>query len=85
MTPLAVDVLQARLSLKETQMEFANRFRVSAVTVHKWEVGKVDRMHNIYKEILKGLIKGLEANGQLVPRDLLQGFFKFSESVRNAV
>lgn len=85
MTPVGVDALQTRLSLKETQSEFASRFRVTPLTVHKWETGKVERMQRIYREILADLKLSLEAKGQLIPKDVIIVFFREDAELRNAL
>lgn len=75
-TRLAFDTLQARLSLKETQLEFATRFRVSRGTVNKWENGVVEHTQRIYREILLSLLARLKAEGRLVPDELVYTLFK---------
>lgn len=75
-TELGVKVVQTRLSLKETQKEFANRFMVSPVTIWHWERGKVDAMRRIYKKILDRLHADLAAQDRLLHRDVVLVLFK---------
>lgn len=69
-------VLQARLSLRETQPEFAKRFKVSHMTIHKWETGKVEHLHRIYRHLLDALVAHLKANGQWMADDILTTVYR---------
>lgn len=81
MTEIGLEVLQTRLSLRETQGEFGARFRVNGITVHRWETGKVAKVRNIYQEILAGLRTNLRAKGQLLPKEVVAIFFRESADV----
>lgn len=73
-TELSEKVLRARLSLRESQTQFAQRFRVTKLTVHNWESGKVLYMQQIYKEILAALIGRLQNEGRYVPVEMYEMF-----------
>ena len=75
-TKIGIAVLRARLSLRETQEEFSDRFRVSKTTIHKWERGYVTRMQRVYQEMLDALLKRLQAEGRLLPEAVVQTIFK---------
>lgn len=75
MTPLGFKVVQCRLSLKETQEQFAERFRVTTATVCKWERGGVEVTHKIYTEILDLLHKRLKQEGRLISEYLIKQIF----------
>lgn len=75
-TKLGFAVLRVRLSLRETQAQFANRFRVSSTTVWKWEKGKVKHMQRIYRELLAQTEGQLKASGRLLPEQLVEILFK---------
>lgn len=73
---LAFDVLQVRLSLRETQSEFARHFQVSKTTVYMWEKGRSKRMQRIYRHILDTLKERLQAEGRLLPDAAITVMFK---------
>lgn len=75
-TETAASVLRARLSLRETQVEFAKRFLVTPVTIHNWETGKVSRMQNIHKKVLEELIKNLKKEGYYLPDEVFTTVFR---------
>ena len=64
-------VLRARLSLRETQKEFAERMRVHSMTISNWELGRVTRLSRIYREILDAIIERLRAEGKLLPDEAI--------------
>lgn len=75
-TALGVQVLRVRLSVRETQTQFAERFRVSKTTVHKWERGQTVKMHRLYKEILDNMTAKLMKEGRLVPEEMVDILFR---------
>jgi transcriptional regulator with XRE-family HTH domain len=75
-TELSRKTLRARLSLRETQEEFAARFMVSRVTVHNWETGKSFRMQNIHRRILDVLLKNLAAEGRLIDDSIFDTIYR---------
>lgn len=62
-TELGRRVLRARLSLRETQTQFAKRLRVTPVTVHNWESGKTENIQPVHQEMLDGLTAQLKKMG----------------------
>lgn len=76
LTELGVAMLRARLSLRETQAEFAKHFRVTVKTVNNWERGRSTRTPAIYTEILAKIIAQLQANGQLLLEEQLQAILR---------
>jgi len=84
-TRLGLTVLRVRLSLRETQVQFARRFRVSPTTVWKWETGRVEHMQKIYKELLTGFEKELVASGRLLPEQFVEVLFKRDVELANGV
>lgn len=66
-TELSKLALRVRLSLKETQVEFAQRFMVSWLTVHNWETGKSRSCNRLHHQILKSLRARLDGEGRLIP------------------
>lgn len=75
-TELSRKVLKARLSLRETQPEFAKRFMVSHITVHNWETGKTRHIQRIHKEILANLLKKLQNEGRLIDDSVLTSIYR---------
>lgn len=75
-TDIGMRVLRCRLSLKETQDEFAARFRAAGVTISRWERGDVETIHAIYREILDGLESKLKDEKLLVPMELVEIVYK---------
>lgn len=71
LTKFGRQALRARLSLNETQDEFSDRFHVSALTIHKWETGKVLSPHPIYTAILDALTARLAKEGLLIDDDIM--------------
>ena len=70
-TDIGLMVMRTRLSLRETQAEYAKRFHVSVKTVGNWETGRVRDILPIYKAILFRLQEQLQRQGQLMPEDML--------------
>jgi transcriptional regulator with XRE-family HTH domain len=68
-TPYGMLVLRVRLSLHETQDEFAQRFRVSKNTVSNWERGFTRYPQKIHKEILDMLFHNLGRENKLIPQE----------------
>jgi transcriptional regulator with XRE-family HTH domain len=66
-----VKVLQCRLSLRETQSEFAKRFKVSRMTLHRWENGQTITFHPIYRDILDLLWNRLKRDNMLLPEPVV--------------
>lgn len=79
-TLLGEKVFRSRQSLQESQAKFAKRFRVSNITVHNWETGKVTYMQHIYQEILVALVKRLEAEGRYLPVGVYEAYIVESNS-----
>lgn len=75
-TKLGVMCLRARLSLKETQPQFAQRFMVTPVTIHNWESGKSERINAIHQKILDTLIETLRREGRYLPEPEMTVIFK---------
>ena len=75
-TPLAVGALRARMSLHETQTEFAKRFRVSRETICNWETGKTGRAQVIHQEILDAIMRNLQSEGKLISKDQVMHLFR---------
>lgn len=84
-TPNAERVLRARLSLRESQVIFAKRFRVSNITVHKWETGKTPYMQKIYQEILGALIERLQAEGRYLPTEVYENALAASQAPKTGI
>jgi DNA-binding XRE family transcriptional regulator len=76
MTDVAYKTLRCRLSLKETQTQFAKRFRVSVTTIVNWETGSVENMSRIYEEIMDSLTARLAEQGRLMPDASIRVLFK---------
>lgn len=77
-------MLRARLSLRETQKEFADRFRVTIVTVHNWESGKTQRIQAIHQEILNKLYLRLKDEGRLMDENAFQSLYRTEIERRGA-
>lgn len=76
-TDFAVQCLRARLSLGETQTEFAKRFLTSRQTIVNWERGKVIRPQApIHAHILDRITHNLDAERRLVPREQVETMFR---------
>ena len=85
-TELGRRVLRARLSLRETQKEFAERMRVSNITIYNWENGRTERINKIHREMLDTLIKQLKAGGIYMPDEAFQTVYRTQmESRGNAL
>lgn len=76
--------LRARLSLRETQEEFAKRFLVSPITIHNWETGKTTHMQGMHKRILEVLVERLKAEGRYMPQEAYETILRTSQEQRNA-
>jgi transcriptional regulator with XRE-family HTH domain len=70
-TKLGQNVLRARFSLKETQVEFAKRFQIAVSTLHNWETGKTQHIQRIHLMILDSLLSRLRREGMLLPEAVL--------------
>lgn len=66
-TKWGINCLRARLSLGETQTEFAKRFMVQLCTVNNWETGKTKDVNAIHARILSTLIERLKKDGMYMP------------------
>src|SRR3990167_445625 len=75
-TQWSKDVMRARLSLSETQAEFAVRFQVIPYTVHNWEIGRSEHVPHIYRFILEDLIKNLKDNGIWLNTDVFDTIYR---------
>lgn len=69
-------VLRARLSLRETQTEFAARFLVTRLTVHNWETGKSVRMQPIHNRVLDSMLQNLKEQGRLIEDALFETMYR---------
>src|SRR6266699_3444912 len=70
------ETLWARLSLRETQTEFAKRFMVGWLTIHRWETGKSKTSGRIHRQILKTILKKLHDEGRLMPHEAFETFYR---------
>lgn len=68
--------MRARLSLRETQSEFAIRFQVIPRTIQNWEVGASEHVPHIYRFILEDLTKNLKANGIYMHIDVFDPIYR---------
>ena len=85
-TELGKKVLRLRMSVRETQEEFAERFRVTTLTIHNWECGKTEKIQKIHKEMLDTLVKQLKHEGRYMPDDLFSIIYRTQiESRGNAM
>ncbi len=75
-TTLSKRVLRARLSLRETQKEFAARFMVSHITVYSWEHGRTSKIQPIHERILANTLSNLAANGLLMASELFDTIYR---------
>jgi DNA-binding XRE family transcriptional regulator len=75
-TQLGTQSLRARLSLHETQAEFANRFLVNRFTIGRWETGGTARCAKIHQAILDKLIRRLADEGHLIPEEQVLVLFR---------
>jgi len=66
-TPLSIKCLQCRLSLRETQAEFAKRFKTHRVTIVKWENGAIETQHPLAADLLDRLWHKLHQEHKLLP------------------
>lgn len=65
-TELSFTCLRARLSVKETQRQFAKRFMVQTCTINNWETGKSKFINKVHREILIALCNKLFKEGTYV-------------------
>ncbi len=76
LTEAGFKVVRARLSLQETQQVFANRFMVAKETVHRWEVGRIERFGKMNGLILDTLMDKLDREGRLLPPEVVRMMFR---------
>lgn len=77
-TALSLAMLRARLSLRESQAQFAKHFLVTIKTINNWERGRTARAMPIHLAILEKIIGQLKDQGQLVPDDILYRYINES-------
>lgn len=70
-TPMGLTVLRARLSLRESQAQFAIRLHVTTRTLTNWETGRFEPQP-IYRAILERIIAQLRMQGQLLPEETVR-------------
>ena len=75
-TELGAKCLRARLSLRETQTEFAKRFHVTKMTVQHWESGKTIRIQQVHKLILEAIVFNLKRDGHYLPEEVMTTVFR---------
>ena len=75
-TELGLRVRQARLSLHETQPEFAKRFMVNVMTIHNWESGRSEFIRPINRHLLTSLLTRLQTEGRLINDDYVRGLLE---------
>lgn len=75
-SPHGLAILRTRLSLRETQAEFAKRFHVTMKTIGNWETGRVVAMLPIYQALLDRLVEQLAKQGHLIPLELIQEWLR---------
>lgn len=68
-TELSVLCLRVRLSLQETQVQFAKRLHVTRKTISYWEHGHTPRSLPIYMNLLESLQQNLRTRKLLVSRE----------------
>lgn len=64
------------MSLRETQVEFSDRFRVTPVTIHNWESGKTRFIQKIHREILDKMVKRLKQDGMYLPEEVMTTIYR---------
>ena len=74
-TQVSIKTIRARLSLRETQVQFAQRFHVAPITVHKWESGKVLSLRPIYQVLMNALEARLRAEGRWLSDDIFAAIY----------
>ena|ERR1051326_1205406 len=74
-TELGRLALQVRMSLRETQAVFAERFMVNWITVSRWETGKTRGCSRVNHRILLNLRERLKAEGRLLPESVFDTFY----------
>lgn len=83
LTDFGFDCLRARLSLMETQAEFARRFLTSRRSIINWESGAtLEPQAKLHRHILNRLIHNLDAEGKLMPREAVLIMFRESQERR---
>jgi transcriptional regulator with XRE-family HTH domain len=75
-TKLGIQCLRARLSLRETQKEFAKRFQVQTCTVNNWETGKTQNINKVHQTMLDDLTEKLKREGTYIPADILTTIYR---------
>lgn len=75
-TEIGAKVLRARLSLRETQSEFAQRFHVTKMTIQHWESGKTLHVQKVHKIILEALVRNLQRDGHYLPQEIMTTVYR---------
>lgn len=84
-TALAQKIFRARISLRETQSEFSNRFRTTVSTINNWETGKTKFIQRIHLAILDSIEQRLKHEGRWLPEDLFIIAWKLKLERKNYV
>ena len=84
-TEIGMATLRCRLSLRETQNEFAKRFMVTPVTVHNWETGKSQFIQKIHRQILVTLLEKLKKEGLYLPEPVFTAIYRAEFEKRGSV
>lgn len=84
-TLLSKKVLQARLSLRETQREFSERFLVTPFTVHNWETGKTEHIQKIHRTMLDALLSRLKSEGRLLDESIFVTIYREQTERKNVL
>lgn len=75
-TAWARQVLWTRMSLRETQTEFARRFGISWITIHRWESGKVKKAYHVHERVLGAIMNNLKTEGRLMPQEVFETYYR---------